>query len=167
MQDHASNSSHSSLRGSVRSSSGEEHPVNPVVSFSVPLQITLSHVLPNLSYIRMLLYESTDVSVQDSRLCSLISTASVISCAFSEVIYVFVDIVLLNEPGVFSIDHCNQFLCHSIAASNLNWAASRLGGEARQQRKTLLCQPQQPHHFMDATPHSGTKWAFLLILIEG
>ncbi len=44
----------------------------------------------------------------------------------------FVGIVLLDELEVFSIDHCIHFLCHSIAASNLNWAASRLGGEARQ-----------------------------------
>lgn len=41
MQDYASNSSHSSLRGSARTSLGEEHPVNPVVSISLPIEITL------------------------------------------------------------------------------------------------------------------------------
>lgn len=79
MQDHASNSSHSSLRGSAQTSTGEEHPVNPVVSFSLPVEITPPyHVLPNLSCVRMLLY--ADVGVRESQVYSLIVTASVRSC---------------------------------------------------------------------------------------
>lgn len=41
MQDYASYSSHSSLRGSARTSAAEEHPVHPVVSISLPVEITL------------------------------------------------------------------------------------------------------------------------------
>lgn len=67
MQDYASNSSHSSLRRSARTSIGEEYPVNPVVSISLTF-------LANLSCIRMLLYVCIDVNVQ-------VYSSAVISCA--------------------------------------------------------------------------------------
>ena len=54
LQDHASNSSHSSLRGSAQTSIEEEHPVNPVVSISF-IEITPTYILPKLSFIKMLL----------------------------------------------------------------------------------------------------------------
>jgi len=47
-QHHATNSSHSSRRGSAPTSTGEEHPVNPVVSTSLTYEITPSYFVLKL-----------------------------------------------------------------------------------------------------------------------
>lgn len=47
LQDHSSNSRQSSHRGSAHTSTGEEHPVNPVVSVSLSVEITKPVLYPN------------------------------------------------------------------------------------------------------------------------
>lgn len=66
MQDHASNSSHSSRRGSAQTSTGEERPVNPVVSFSP----CWNHSFQRLSKPVLHQNECKDVSVRDSQVYS-------------------------------------------------------------------------------------------------
>lgn len=112
IQDYASNSRHSSLRGSVRSSTVEEHPVNPVVSVSV------LHTATNLCC----------SAVFDCTTGSILSALDVQRCMR---LYAFI-CLLFSVSENFSMNHVLIFACHSIDGPNISWAASRLGGEARQ-----------------------------------
>lgn len=85
LQDHASNSSHSSLRGSSQASAREEHPVNPVVSVSVSVEIAPPHTLCLIS---MLLFQCTDISDRNSQVYS--SVAVELRLRFSVLITVFI-----------------------------------------------------------------------------
>lgn len=75
MQDHASNSSHSSRRGSARTSTGEEHPVNPVVSISLSVEIAASCMFTSLASERFCM--SVQMSVFEThRYISMVSDRS-------------------------------------------------------------------------------------------